>query len=288
MTHMDKPGKKPLISVITVVFNGEEYLEQAIKSVIDQADIHIEYIIIDGGSSDGTLGIINKYENHIDSWTSEPDKGIFDAMNKGIKKATGEFIGMLNADDWYESGILEKIKDKITGFQESFEDRVIYCDHYWYDEELSPGTKIKRKSEMKYWKGMTISHQAMFVHRSVYEKLGSYNLEYRFASDYEFFLRMIKAGVVFEKIDVYGINFRKGGISTKYMNQSITEVSRIVRKYFGTVSKEYMLFLLTNRLPSLLGNIRLILTKIIGKDKTNRLRRLRRQLTGKKSKETGK
>jgi len=270
--------EKPLISVITVVFNGEMYLEQAMQSVINQA-ANIEYIVIDGGSSDGTLGIIAKYENHIDSWTSEPDQGIFDAMNKGIKKATGEFIGMLNADDWYEPGILEKVKDKIAGFQGPIENRVIYCDHYWYDEDLSPGDKIKRKSEMKYWRGMTISHQAMFVHGSVYEKLGLYNLEYRFASDYEFFLRMIKAGVVFDKLDVYGINFRKGGTSTKYMNQSITEVSRIARKYFGLASKEYGLFLLTNRLPSMLGNLRILLTKVIGKNKTNRLRRLRRRLT---------
>jgi len=273
--------ERPLITVITVVFNGEKHLEQAIQSVINQNYNPIEYIVIDGGSTDGTPDIIRKYENRIAAWISEPDKGIFDAMNKGIGKASGEFIGMLNADDWYEPDILGKVKEKITGLEE-IENRVIYCDHYWCDEELSPGNKVGRKAGMKYWKGMTISHQSMFVHRSVYEKLGLYHLEYRYASDYEFFLRMIKAGVVFEKIPGYGVNFRKGGTGDRYMNRSITEVSRIVRRYFGAFSKEYGLFLATNRLPSMLGNARRLLTKLIGKEKTDRLRKLWRQVNRRK------
>ena len=268
----------PLITVITVVFNGEKHLEKAIKSVINQAYDNIEYIIIDGGSSGGTPDIIKQYESHIAYWVSEPDNGIYDAMNKGIKKASGEFIGMLNADDWYEPEIIEKVADKIDSLEGDVEDRVIYCDSYNYDEELSPGNKIARKAGRKYWKGMTISHQAMFFHRSVYEKLGLYSLDYRFASDYEFFLRMIKAGIHFEKLDFHGINFRMGGVSTRYMNRSISEVSRIIRTYFGVFSKEYPLFLLTNRLPSMLGNARRLLTKLIGKEKTDRLRRLRRRI----------
>ncbi len=223
------------------------------------------------------MDIIRKYENRIAAWSSEPDKGIYDAMNKGIGKAHGDFIGMLNADDWYEPGLLGKVKEKIAGL-ENAENRVIYCDHYWWDEEFAPGSKIERKAEMKYWKGMTISHQSMFVQRAVYEKLGLYDLEYRYASDYEFFLRMIKAGVVFEKIPFNGVNFRKGGTADRNMNRSIAEVSGIVRRYFGVIGKEYGLFLMTNRLPSMLGNVRRLLTKLIGKEKTNRLRRLWRRI----------
>ena len=264
-----------------MVYIGEKHLEQAIKSIVNQSYKNIEYIIIDGGSTDGTLDIIKQYKNHIAYWVSEPDNGIYDAMNKGIKKASGEFIGMLNADDWYEPEIIEKVANKIDSLEGDVEDRVIYCDYYNYDEELSAGFKTKQTSEMKYWKGMTVSHQAMFIHRTIYEKLGLYSLDYCFASDYEFFLRMIKAGIRFEKLDFQGINFRMGGASTRYMNRSISEVSRIIRKYFGVFSREYPLFLLTNRLPSMLGNIRILLSKIIGKNNTNKLRKLWRRFNQK-------
>lgn len=268
----------PLVTVVTVVYNGEKHLEQAIKSVINQTYKNIEYIIIDGGSTDGTPDIIQHYKDHIAYWISEPDNGIYHAMNKGIKKASGEFIGMLNADDWYEPNVIEKVANKIDSLEGDVEDRVIYCDSYNYDEELSAGFKTKQTSEMKYWKGMTVSHQAMFIHCTIYEKLGLYSLDYCFASDYEFFLRMIKAGIRFEKLDFHGINFRMGGASTTYMNRSISEVSRIIRMYFGVFSKEYPLFLITNRLPSMLGNIRILMTKIIGQKTTNKLRKLWRRL----------
>ncbi|NIM10380.1 MAG: glycosyltransferase [Candidatus Aminicenantes bacterium] len=266
------------ITIVTVVYNGAKHLEQAIRSIINQTYDNIEYIVIDGGSTDGTLDIIQHYEDHIAYWVSEPDNGIYDAMNKGIKKASGEFIGMLNADDWYEPEVIEKVAAKIDNLEDDVEDQVIYCDYYNYDEELSAGFKTKQTSEMKYWKGMTVSHQAMFIHRSIYEKLGVYSLDYCFASDYEFFLRLIKAGIRFKKLDFHGINFRMGGVSTTYMNRSIREVSRIIRMYFGVFSKEYPLFLLTNRLPSMLGNIRILLTKIIGQKTTNKLRKLWRRL----------
>lgn len=271
-------AETPLISIITVVFNGGAYLEQTIRSVIDarkdDLENELEYIVIDGGSTDNTLDIIKKYGKQIDHWTSEPDKGIYDAMNKGIKKATGQYIGLLNADDWYQPGILQQVKDKInapsTGENNQ---RVLYCDHYEHDDELDHDKVKQCTSQMKYWRGMTISHQAMFISAPVYSQLGFYDLDYKWASDYEFFLRMIKAGVTFQKLDAYGVNFRKGGSSTQHMNRSISEVSRIVRKYFGVFSKIYLLFLLTNRLPSMIANVRLALSKIIGKNATAKLRR---------------
>jgi len=98
----------PLISIITVVLNGEKFLEGAIKSVLSQTYQNFEYIIIDGGSYDRSIEIIKKYANEKTFWISEPDKGISDAFNKGISKARGEVIGLLNYDDWYEKNTLEK------------------------------------------------------------------------------------------------------------------------------------------------------------------------------------
>jgi len=269
----------PLISIVTVVLNGAETLEQAIESVLNQTceKSQIELIVIDGGSTDGTLEIIEKYADRIDYWVSEPDRGLFDAMNKGIEKSTGRLIGFLNADDWYEPDILQGVSDRYCRLREKPGNAVIFCDYISHDDQFQQGSQTRMKSELKYWRGMTVSHQAMFVHRGLFEKLGMYSLEYRFASDYEFFLRILKAGARFEKIDTYGVHFRKGGISTVNMNRSISEVSKIIRKYFGIFSKEYPLFLLTNRLPSMLGNLRRLLNKIIGERATNKLRKLWRR-----------
>ena len=95
----------PLVTIITVVFNGEKYLQQTIQSVINQTYDNVEYVVIDGGSTDGTVDIIRKYEDKIDYWVSEPDQGIYDAMNKGIQLAGGEIVGLINSDDCYHPKI---------------------------------------------------------------------------------------------------------------------------------------------------------------------------------------
>ncbi len=264
---------KPVISVVTVVFNGARYLEQAIQSVVNQAYDNIEYIVIDGGSTDGSLDIIRRYEGKIAYWVSEPDRGIFDAMNKGIKKATGDFIGILNADDWYEPVIIQRVAETAEA-KSQFGQVVFYCDYYHYDEELSVDSKVKRYSTMQYWKGMSVSHQSMFIGRGVYERLGDYDLVYRLAADYDFFLRMVRGGVEFMKIETHGVNFRRGGHSTMRMKESIWEASKINRQYFGFGSKKHLSFILNNHIPSLLGSLKLVSYKCLGRDKTARLRRL--------------
>src|SRR4051794_14825027 len=97
-----------LVSIITIVYNSDKTLEDTIKSVLQQSYPHIEYILIDGGSTDQSLSIIKRYDKFV-KWISEPDKGISDAFNKGIKMSTGELIGIINADDWYEDGAIETI-----------------------------------------------------------------------------------------------------------------------------------------------------------------------------------
>ncbi len=272
--------EKPLFSIITVVLNSADYIEQAILSVIGQSYDNIEYIVIDGGSTDGTLEIIRRYKDRIAWWVSEPDNGIYDAMNKGIKKAGGDFIGILNADDWYEPGIIRLAAEKIAppGTETPPEPVTLYCDYYRWDEELGEEAKTKKYSTMKYWNGMSISHQGMFIHKALYDKLGLYDLHYRLASDYDFFLRMIRAGVKFVKIETHGVNFRMSGQSVTHVNESIREASRVNRHYFGSFSKKHASFILNNHVPSLAANVKLLLYKWVGKEKTAKLRRLWRRL----------
>jgi glycosyltransferase involved in cell wall biosynthesis len=271
-------AQHPLVSIITAVLNGEKYLEQAVKSVIGQTYDNCEYLVIDGRSTDGTLDIIRKYQDKIDFWISEPDSGIFDAMNKGIEKASGEFIGMLNADDWYEADIVEAMVDKLNGTPPASTRQVIYCDYYQYDERFNPHYRTKKYSNLSRRAGMPVSHQAMFVHRDVYEELGQYDLRYRLASDFDFFLRMIKADVEFIKADVHGVTIRKGGQSTINLKESVRETGLIVRKHFGLFSMAYCSFLFTNRVPSLVGRLQSFLYKYAGQRSTNFIRKLWRRL----------
>ena len=104
------------VSIITVVFNGIRTIEQTIKSVLNQSYKNIEYIIIDGGSTDGTLDIIRKYENYLSYIISEPDHGIYDAMNKGIQKSTGDIVGIINSDDWYEVNTVSQVVERFESF----------------------------------------------------------------------------------------------------------------------------------------------------------------------------
>jgi glycosyltransferase involved in cell wall biosynthesis len=218
---------KPLISVITVVFNGEKYLEQTIQSVINQTYDNVEYIIIDGGSTDGTLDIIREYEGMVDYWVSEGDQGISDAFNKGIELCTGEMIGIINADDWYEVDALKLINNKIG------EGDVIYGNqNYWLNN-----------SDFETWypihsylpKEMTMNHPTVFIAKSVYKKLGSYNGIYKIAMDYELLLRFFTNGVTFFKIDNVITNMRSDGESDSrwyYGYYEEFKIKKNIRKIF--------------------------------------------------------
>ena len=130
-------SRAPLISVITVSYNAVTTIEQTILSVINQTYSNIEYIIIDGGSTDGTVDIIRKYADRIAYWVSEPDKGIYDAMNKGTKKANGEYIAFLNSDDWYELDAVSIIAQFADGKNDLYQVllsyiRMIYFICSWF------------------------------------------------------------------------------------------------------------------------------------------------------------
>lgn len=208
--------KKPLVSIITVVFNGEKDLEETILSVINQSYQNIEYIIIDGQSSDGTLDIIRKYNSQIDYWISEPDRGIYDAMNKGIMAASGEIIGLINCGDNYTSNAVEEV---IKVYQSVAENQylVITGAMYRFDAEKNIKFKIVKDRE-KLQKGinmtMPINHPATFVTKAAYNKLGVFNSNYRICGDYDLIFRMYYSSLVdFVFIDRELAYMKLGGVS---------------------------------------------------------------------------
>ena len=216
---------KPLITVITVVFNGEKYLEQTIQSVLNQTYENVEYIIIDGASTDGTVDIIKKYENQIDYWVSEPDGGIYAAMNKGIKLAAGEVIGILNSDDWYE---LDAVQNVLNVFLQEKPD-VVYGNLMLVYSDIGL-TKISAPTIELMKKTGTINHQAVFVKNSIYKK-HLFNLNYKIAADYDLILKLMKNGYIFNYCNELIAYMRAGGASGSVF--TIFEQYKVQKKYFG-------------------------------------------------------
>ncbi|RUO19610.1 glycosyl transferase [Aliidiomarina iranensis] len=209
------------ISIITVCYNSESTIEDTIKSVLSQDYDDIEYIIIDGGSTDRTLDIVNKYADRIESVVSEPDNGIYDAMNKGIEIATGELIGILNSDDLFASErTISEVAEKVKSLPRNslFYGAVAIVDREEIDK-VRRYYSIKRFTKRKLKVGIMPPHPATFVFKSVYEDIGSYQTDYRIAADFEFYVRAtIKHDIPAVNIGVHVVNMRDGGISTSGIN----------------------------------------------------------------------
>jgi len=180
------------ISIITICYNAAKTIEKTIQSVINQDYSDYEYIIIDGGSHDGTVDIVNKYKEKIAQFISEPDKGISDAFNKGLRLANGETIGILNSDDWYEPETFKIINSKLLDNKDR--DYLVGAQKYW---DKNGGNYIVRPDQ-KYYKKIQymmprLNHPSSFFRKSVYESIGLFNLNYRYAMDYDLFLRAFLA-----------------------------------------------------------------------------------------------
>jgi glycosyltransferase involved in cell wall biosynthesis len=236
------PGK-PVFTVITVTKNSERYLEQTILSVIGQKYPGLEYAIIDGGSTDGTLEIIKKYQDRVAYWSSEPDRGIYDAVNKGIRVSTGEIIGIIHSDDYYESDAIAKV---VEAFRRDPQGEVFHGNVMMRtagDQQLRvshPNIKYDR-----IWHKMILRHPACFITRTAYAKYGLYDLGYPIAADYELFLRFYKMGARFHYLDEVMAHMREGGISHRRQKESWRECRRIAiahglapwRAYFDYYNK---------------------------------------------------
>lgn len=213
------------VSIITVVFNGAQHLQQTIESVLNQSYKNIEYIIIDGGSNDGTIDIIKQYSHRISTWISEPDRGIYDAMNKGIDMATGELIGIINSDDWYEPCAVECV---VNNYQE---DTILYgLMRNIYNEV--PIDIYAPFPNMIYKK--MIPHSTCFVPAAIYNSYGKFDLKYKSCADYQFFIRLKQVGIKFQLLETVLANFRFGGFSWKV--SSVVE-SFNMRYEMGCISR---------------------------------------------------
>ena len=207
---------KPLVSIITVVYNGEKFLEETIQSVISQTYENVEYIIIDGGSTDGTLDIIKRYEDKIDYWISEKDKGIYDAMNKGIDVASGEIMGLINADDWYEKDTIDMVIKKYSGDKnfDIFHGNLNYINK---SEKIYKPNFSHRKMLLQ---GMSLYHPTCFVKRSIYEE-EKFDVNYQLAADYKLIFSMMLKEKKFCYIDKVLANMRAGGAGTVFWKRIV-------------------------------------------------------------------
>lgn len=202
---------KKKISIITVTKNSEKYLEKNILSVHKQKYKNYEHIIIDGKSTDKTIDIINKHKKKIKYFISEKDKGLYDAMNKGIKKSNGDIIGILNSDDIYYKKTLEIVNKYFNKYK-----KLDFLFGSVYKHKLLHGYYPKK---IKWTFGFYSTHSiGFFIKKEAHKKVGFYNIKYKYSADYDLFYRLIVKkkmnGMATRKSEVFG-KFRRGGLSSR-------------------------------------------------------------------------
>lgn len=205
-------------SIITITFNSARYLAETMESVLSQDYVDLEYILVDGGSTDGTLDIIRRYADKDKRlrWISEPDKGIADAFNKGLALARGELVGILNSDDTYCPGALRKVADTCSAHPDC---DVFHGDMMRYEGDTPLFLLKATDVAANIWHEMPVNHPATFVTRRAYDKVGGFDVHLRYAMDYDLVLRLYRDGCSFRYIPAPLAAMRYGGASdTKYVH----------------------------------------------------------------------
>jgi len=212
------------ISVITVCLNSVKTIERAIRSVQNQQYDDLEYIIIDGGSTDGTVEVIKQYEEFVSYWISEKDEGLYDAMNKGIAKATGEIIAFLNSDDWYEKNVLVKVSSYYEKYNPMIlTGRVNILQKGKWEKYVNIWENDKENIRM----AMIYQQPATFTHREIFDRLGGFNTSYKIGGDFEWMLRVYDAGTEIMFVEDVFTNFSPMGISSRKADQTVREAREI-------------------------------------------------------------
>ena len=232
----------PKISIITVNLNGVATLERTIQSIIHQSYQNLEYLVIDGGSTDGSLNIINRYADLIDVVLIEKDKGISDAFNKGIERATGDLIGIVSADDYLPEGSLQAVA-KVWLTKPDMD--VIYGNSIVYEPGNTRQFIVKPDKDFRaIWRRQPLKHSAMYVSRKTYSKFGMYNLKYHLAMDYELTLRFYLKNASFVYINKVIGAFCIGGINDQNFVKTMAEVRDISIHYgYLKIKAHYWFFI---------------------------------------------
>lgn len=224
------------ITIITVCYNSASHIEDAINSVASQDYPEIEHIVIDGNSDDGTQQILEKQSDKLAYWISEPDNGVYDAMNKGIKKATGDVVGILNSDDFYfDKHVISKV---VKAFSDEDVDAV-YGDLIFVDPRNLNRTvrtySSKNWSPDKFAKGYMPAHPTFFVKRKFYGKYGLFETDYQIAADYEMLIRLLYVHQLkYKYLPMKLVKMRIGGVSSNGIKSNIIlnkEIIRACRKH---------------------------------------------------------
>jgi glycosyltransferase involved in cell wall biosynthesis len=227
----------PVFSIITVTYNAFHCLEETLWSVLNQSYSNVEYLIIDGGSTDGTVNIIKQHENRLAYWISERDKGLYDAMNKGLQKATGDYVWFINAGDAFYSpytvGQVAALLQNDTALPD-----ILYGETVLVDERgESLGLRRLNAPERLSWKtfrmGMLVCHQSFVVKRTI---APLFDLQYRYSSDFDWCIRCMKEAKTLMNTHILLSNFLDGGMSTIQRKSSLKERYSIMCKYYGKSS----------------------------------------------------
>lgn len=232
------------LSIITVCFNIKDEIEQTLKSIVNQTWQDFEWIVIDGGSTDGTLDILKKYEKHISVLISEPDKGIYNAMNKGIKIAKGKYLNFMNGgDSFYADDVLEKV---FAG--KDYDSDILYGDCKIF--EMNGKSYIRKFPDnigTRFFVDDVINHQSTFIKRDLFDKYGLYSENYKIVSDWEKWVIFAINNRSFQKLDFVVANFVYNGISATRLDLLQAELDNIRRRYF----KKQRTYYLFNMIPLL-------------------------------------
>lgn len=224
------------LSVITVTYNAEKTLERTLKSVSGQTYPYVEHIVVDGKSEDHTVSLIQKYGNSALKWVSEPDKGLYDAMNKAVTMTTGDYLCFLNAGDtFYTDDTVERM---MNSFEAASPPDIIYGETAIVDDSgkflfmrrLSVPETLSWKS---FKQGMVVCHQAFIVKKTIFEP---YSLDYRFSADVDWCIRMMKKSRRIHNTHLTLINYLNEGVTTANRKASLKERYRIMVKHYGQVS----------------------------------------------------
>lgn len=235
----------PVISIITVVYNNREFMDKTIKSIVAQTYPNIEYIIIDGCSTDGTLDVIRAYNDKIAYWISEKDSGIYDAMNKGLNCATGDYVWFINAGDQIkQSDTLQSIIKQDPAIDVYYGDTMLIDenDNYLGMRRLRPPQKLSWKS---LGMGLVVCHQALIIKRALVSK---YNLKYLIAADFDWVMNALKKSSQILNTRTVLIKYMQEGFSRHHVAKALSERFFIMQKNYGIIQTLYFHFRITVRL----------------------------------------